>query len=112
MSQDKTAQVMAHYARHRAADSKFASPFAYAAFQVRRGEGWGGWGWGGAPVGARTLRRRRQAGMPCCVGRASLFKACMATLHGSLLACIMYSASGIGGGSIGAAIARHACDVI
>lgn len=39
MSQDKTAQVMAHYARHRAADSKFASPFAYAAFQVR-GQHW------------------------------------------------------------------------
>ena len=28
------AQVLAHYARHRAADSKFASPFAYAAFQA------------------------------------------------------------------------------
>ncbi|GLC41002.1 hypothetical protein PLESTB_000953400 [Pleodorina starrii] len=28
------AQVVAHYARHRASDSKFASPFAYAAFQA------------------------------------------------------------------------------
>lgn len=34
MNMQKTAQVMAHYARHRAADSKFASPFAYAAFQA------------------------------------------------------------------------------
>ena len=31
---DKTAQVLAHYARHRAADPKFASPFAYAAFEA------------------------------------------------------------------------------
>lgn len=31
---DKTAQMMAHYARHRAADTKFASPFAYAAYQA------------------------------------------------------------------------------
>ncbi|KAG2437570.1 hypothetical protein HYH02_011212 [Chlamydomonas schloesseri] len=30
----KMAQVLAHYARHRASDSKFASPFAYAAFQA------------------------------------------------------------------------------
>ncbi|PNH00106.1 putative protein phosphatase 2C 80, partial [Tetrabaena socialis] len=29
----KMAQVLAHYARHRASDSKFASPFAYSAFQ-------------------------------------------------------------------------------
>lgn len=34
MPMDKTAQVLAHYARHRAADPKFASPFAYSAFQV------------------------------------------------------------------------------
>lgn len=34
MEPPKMAQVMAHYARHRAADSKFASPFAYAAFQA------------------------------------------------------------------------------
>ncbi len=34
MPMDKTAQVLAHYARHRASDPKFASPFAYAAFQV------------------------------------------------------------------------------
>ncbi len=34
MAMDKTAQVLAHYARHRASDPKFASPFAYAAFQV------------------------------------------------------------------------------
>eukprot|EP00798_Chlamydomonas_sp_ICE-L_P023519 gene23519-9042_t len=29
----KTSQVVCHYARHRAADSKHASPFAFAAFQ-------------------------------------------------------------------------------
>eukprot|EP00798_Chlamydomonas_sp_ICE-L_P000018 gene18-12831_t len=29
----KSSQVMAHYARHRAADTKYASPFAYSAFQ-------------------------------------------------------------------------------
>jgi hypothetical protein len=34
-------QVLAHYARHRAADSKFASPFAYAAFQVGGGDAGG-----------------------------------------------------------------------
>ncbi|KAL6746431.1 Serine/threonine phosphatase, family 2C [Haematococcus lacustris] len=34
MPLDKTAQVLAHYARHRASDPKFASPFAYAAFQA------------------------------------------------------------------------------
>lgn len=33
MDAPKTAQVLAHYARHRAADTKFASPFAYSAFQ-------------------------------------------------------------------------------
>ncbi|GFR43147.1 hypothetical protein Agub_g4170 [Astrephomene gubernaculifera] len=32
MEVGKMAQVLAHYARHRASDSKFASPFAYAAF--------------------------------------------------------------------------------
>eukprot|EP00967_Tisochrysis_lutea_P084133 scaffold117435_cov21-Tisochrysis_lutea.AAC.2 len=31
---DKVAQVLAFYARHRASDPKYASPFAYAAFQV------------------------------------------------------------------------------
>ncbi len=35
MSMDKVAQVLAFYARHRASDPKYASPFAYAAFQVR-----------------------------------------------------------------------------
>lgn len=34
MEVTKMAQVLAHYARHRASDSKFASPFAYAAFQA------------------------------------------------------------------------------
>lgn len=34
MPMDKSAQVLAHYARHRASDPKFASPFAYSAFQV------------------------------------------------------------------------------
>uniref|UniRef100_A0A7S0WYH8 Protein phosphatase n=1 Tax=Chlamydomonas leiostraca TaxID=1034604 RepID=A0A7S0WYH8_9CHLO len=34
MPMDKTAQVLAHYARHRASDPKFASPFAYSAFQA------------------------------------------------------------------------------
>ncbi len=38
MEVTKMAQVLAHYARHRASDSKFASPFAYAAFQVGRGQ--------------------------------------------------------------------------
>lgn len=47
MPMDKTAQVLAHYARHRASDPKFASPFAYAAFQVGldgRSRGWERWG--------------------------------------------------------------------
>jgi len=34
MSMDKVAQVLAFYARHRASDPKYASPFAYAAFQA------------------------------------------------------------------------------
>ncbi|GLI62926.1 hypothetical protein VaNZ11_005777 [Volvox africanus] len=34
MDVTKIAEVVAHYARHRASDSKFASPFAYAAFQA------------------------------------------------------------------------------
>jgi protein phosphatase PTC7 len=34
MPMDKTAEVLAHYAHHRASDPKFASPFAYAAFQA------------------------------------------------------------------------------
>lgn len=34
MSPSRSAQVLAHYARHRAADTKFASPFAYAAYQA------------------------------------------------------------------------------
>jgi len=34
MSASKTAQVLAFYARHRASDTKFASPFAYAAFKA------------------------------------------------------------------------------
>lgn len=34
MAVAKTAQVLAHYARNRAADPKFVSPFAYGAFQV------------------------------------------------------------------------------
>ncbi|EFJ52734.1 Serine/threonine phosphatase, family 2C [Volvox carteri f. nagariensis] len=34
MDAPKMAEVVAHYARHRASDSKFASPFAYSAFQA------------------------------------------------------------------------------
>lgn len=30
----RPSQVLAHYARHRASDSKFVSPFAYSAFQA------------------------------------------------------------------------------
>lgn len=30
----RNAQVLAHYARHRASDTKFASPFSYAAYQA------------------------------------------------------------------------------
>ena len=29
-----SSQVLAHYARHRASDTKFASPFSYAAYQA------------------------------------------------------------------------------
>ena len=34
MPADKVAHVMAHYARHRAADTRHASPFAYGAYQA------------------------------------------------------------------------------
>lgn len=34
MSPDRSAHVLAHYARHRAQDTKFASPFSYAAYQA------------------------------------------------------------------------------
>jgi len=34
MDMPRTAQVLAHYARHRAADPKFASPFAYGAYEA------------------------------------------------------------------------------
>jgi hypothetical protein len=34
ISPEKSAQVLAHYARHRASDTKFPSPFSYAAYQT------------------------------------------------------------------------------
>lgn len=76
----KMAQVLAHYARHRASDSKFASPFAYAAFQVGAGKC--------AEKVRESLRREEKRGafemkrLPCCQMPRVVWSArCAPALH-------------------------------